>query len=227
MKSIVGAIGLFLAICTVPSVCQPVAELYRRGAINYDTVDLVAAYKQSIGSKEKKNFLFAAQCLWRIELVKYCVDDKKGIEYYGTAALGLLDSAEVYAEDDYMVNVIRCFVCQLLASTNFGNAAQYGPRSGTYFKKIKKAAPTGFYTRLINGTNLLAMPSFVGGDPQKGARELIALHLEFADSTPATLGLVSAYVKISKTVEAKTLLDDVLLKNPKNLWAKKLLRELK
>jgi hypothetical protein len=201
--------------------------LFERGIAAWDSTLLKAALSQSISETPRSDFLFKATCLWRLQILSYVGDDKKGTIHHGKQALDLLDSAARHNEDAYFINARRTYVTQLLAATSFKNGATYGPRTGKYLEELRKLKPQGFETRFIEAVNFLEMPSFVGGDPKKSQDMLAALHDEFPDSSAVTISLARAMIKNKQKEKAQNLLDLALRKNPKDLWAKKVKKEIK
>jgi hypothetical protein len=201
--------------------------LFKQGIAEWDSTLLKAALSRSISITPGSDFLFKATCLWRLQIISYVNDDKKATINHGKQALELLDSAARHNEDPYLINARRTYVTQLLATTSFKNGATYGPRTGKYLDEMRKLKPQGFETRFIEAVNFLEMPSFVGGDPKKSQELLAALHSEFPDSTAVSISLARAMIKNRQKEEAKHLLDLALEKDPKNLWAKKVRKEIK
>ena len=91
---------------------------------------------------------------------------------------------------------------------------------------MKKIRPNGFDVRLIEGINLIEMPSFVGGNPRKAVKLLNELYREYPDSPVVMISLARAKTRSGQQQEAKKLLEKVLAVNPNNLLAKKRLREI-
>jgi hypothetical protein len=201
--------------------------LFERGIAAWDSTLLRKAFAQSVIETPRSDFLFKATCLWRLQIISYVNDDKKATIHHGKQSLDLLDSAARRGEDSYLINVRRTYITQLLAGTSLKNGATYGPRTGKYLDEMRKLKPQGFETRFIQAVNLLEMPSFVGGDPKKSQDMLAALHDEFPDSSAVTISLARAMIKNKQKEKAQNLLDLALRKNPKDLWAKKVKKEIK
>jgi hypothetical protein len=203
------------------------AALFEQGIAAWDSTLLRKAFVQSAIETPRSDFLFKATCLWRLQIISYVNDDKKATIHHGKQALELLDSAAGYNENAYLINARRTYVTQLLAGTSLKNGATYGPRTGKYLDAMRKLKPQGFETRFISAVNLLEMPSFVGGDPKKSQELLLELHQNFPDSAAVTISLARAMIKNKQKEKAQNLLDQVLQKNPKDLWAKKVRKEIK
>ena len=201
--------------------------LFEQGIADWDSVPIKSAFMRSIKENPDRDFLFKATCLWRLQIITYAGDDKKGTIRYGKQALELLDSAERHGEDTYLINARRTYVNQLLASTSLKNGAIYGPRTGKYLEEMRKLKPQGFETRFIEAVNLLEMPSFVGGDPKKSNELLLELREKYPDSAAVAISLARAMIKNKQKEEARKILDQVLQKKPKDLWAKKVKSEIK
>ncbi|MBN2035930.1 MAG: tetratricopeptide repeat protein [Chitinispirillaceae bacterium] len=195
--------------------------LFEKGIAAYDTVLIGRALRSAEAQHPDAEYLFKATCFWRIQIIAFIGDDKKETARYGKQALDLLDKAERNREDRYMIYARRAFVTQLLAGTGLKNGATYGPRTSKLLDEMKKMKPDAFETRFIEAVNLLEMPSFVGGDPKKAAKELALLHKRYPDSAAAAISYARALLKIKKQKEARAVLDAVLNANPKDIWARK------
>jgi len=173
------------------------------------------------------DYLFKATCLWRLQIIAYLSGSKPAMISIGKRALDLLDSAEMKNEDTYRIHARRAYISQLLAGTSLKNGPKYGARTAKYLDKLKKIKPDGFDTRFIDAVNLLEMPSFVGGDPNKAQERLAELNREFPDSSAVAISLARAMIKNRQTEKAAVVIDGVLRKEPKNAWAKKVKTEIK
>jgi len=147
------------------SVSQAAQSLFEKGITSYDTLLLKKAFDQAVDGNGRPDFLFKATCLWRIQIVKFVLADKKGAVLQGKRALVFLDSAENNGADSFAVASIRAFTTQLLAGTSLANGARYGPLTGTHLSTLRKMRPAAYETRLVDAFNKLEAPAFVGGDP--------------------------------------------------------------
>jgi tetratricopeptide (TPR) repeat protein len=195
--------------------------LFEKGIVAYDTVLIRRALRAAGARHPNAEFLFKATCVWRIQIVAFIGDNKKGTVRYGKQALDLLDKAEQKGEDPYLINARRAFVTQLLAGTGLKNGATYGPRTAKLLDALKKIRPDGFETRFIEAVNLLEMPLFAGGNSEKAAKKLALLHKQYPDSSAVAISYARALLRIKKKEEAMAVLDNVLKKNPRDIWAQK------
>jgi tetratricopeptide (TPR) repeat protein len=201
--------------------------LLQKGIESWDSTLLKSALARSCAENPASDYLFKATCLWRLQIIAYLNGDKKGTIHHGKSALDILDTAARKSEDAYLTYARRAYVSQLLAGTSLKNGPIYGARTGKYLDELKKIKPKGFDTRFIDAVNLLEMPSFVGGDPKKAQERLVELHREFPDSSAVAISLARAMIKNKEKEEAQKVLDQVLKKDSKNLWAKKVKNEIK
>jgi tetratricopeptide (TPR) repeat protein len=200
--------------------------LFQKGVKTWDSATLKNALAESEKENPGSDYLFKATCLWRMQIITFLSNDKRGVIRLGQRALDLLDSAIQKKEDDYLVTARRAYVSQLLAGTSLKNGPKYGSRTAKYLDKLKKIKPDGFDTRFIDAVNLLEMPSFVGGDPNKAQERLAELNREFPDSSAIAISLARAMIKNKQTEKAGAVIDEVLRKEPKNAWAKKVKKEI-
>jgi hypothetical protein len=209
------------------AVSDSTTALFHKGIESWDTTLLKSALTRSIAENPTSDYLFKATCLWRLQIIAYLNGDKKGTIHFGKNALDILDSASRKSENAYLTYARRAYVSQLLAGTSLKNGPVYGARTGKYLDELKKIKPGGFDTRFIDAVNQLEMPSFVGGDPKKAQERLTVLYREFSDSSAVAISLARAMIKNRQKEEARGVLDLVLKKDSKNLWAKKVKNEIK
>ena len=124
MIRLIATASFILTAATAADSASDSAEyLLRKGVDEYDSLLLKQAVVLSRQSRPPGKYLFTATCLWRIQIIKYVADDKKGTVLYGTQALATLDSAERNNEDRYFVEARRAYVNQLMAGV--GITARY------------------------------------------------------------------------------------------------------
>jgi len=219
-------IPIIAAVAALSAEVSAPQGLLLRGAASYDSTLLKEAIRIENGNGGEKSRLFLATCTWRLQLIAFATDDKKGVVRYGLQALALLDSAEIEGEDAFSVNVIRAYVNQLISGTGVKNGAVYGPRTAENLAIVKKLRPLSFEARYIESVNLLEMPAFVGGNPGRAARQLEALVRDYPDSSHAAVMFARALARTGKKEEAAELIDKVLKADPANLLAMKALKEI-
>ena len=161
------ALFILTAVAAVDSASDSADYLFRKGANEYDSLLLKKAVVLARHNRLPEKYLFIATCLWRIQIIKYVDDDKKGITFYGKQALTILDSAERNNEERYFVEARRAFVNQPLAGLGIKNGATFSPRITKKLKVMKKIRPNGFEVRLIEAINLLEMPASPPSDTQE------------------------------------------------------------
>lgn len=222
-------IGLLTVIIAngILAASDSTVALFQKGIETWDSVMLKSALAGSEKEHSGSDYLFKATVLWRLQVIAYLAGSKPAMIHYGKQALYLLDSAVMNSEDMYLIFARRAYISQLLAGTSWKNGPIYGSRIAKYLKEMKKIKPDGFETRFIDAVNLLEMPSFVGGDLKKAQERLAELHREFPDSTAVAISLARAMLKNKQKEKAGAVIDEVLRKEPKNAWAKKVKKETK
>jgi tetratricopeptide (TPR) repeat protein len=164
---------------------------------------------------------------WRLTLIAFCNNDKKGTLAAGKKAVEALDRAEEEGADRYITSAHRALTYQLLAGLGgFKNGALYGKLSASALKKVTSEKPDGYFTRLIKAINTSQAPRFAGGNPEKAAELFSSLRKEYPDSTDLTVHLAETYRKLKKYKEARVLLKPVIDQRPSNLLARKTLNDI-
>jgi tetratricopeptide (TPR) repeat protein len=209
------------------AVTDSTMALFEQGIATWDTFLLKSAFTASTREAPHSDFVFKATCYWRLQVISYLNGNKQGMINHGVRALNLLDSAALKGEDQFLVTARRAYVSQLMAGTSLINGPKYGPHTAKYLEEMKKNKPDGFDTRFIEAVNLLEMPSFVGGNPKKAQELLLEVYKDFPDSPAVALRLARAMIKNKRKEEARKVLDQVLRKDPKNLWARKVRGEIR
>lgn len=209
------------------AISESAKALFQKGVETWDSTPLQAALAQADAENPSGDFLFKATVLWRLQVIAYLANDKQAMVRLGKRALALLDSADRSGEDRYILHARRAYVCQLMAVTSIKNGAIYGPQTAKHLDEMKKIRKNGFEVRFIGAVNLLEMPSFVGGDYKKALDSMRVLFREFPDSAEVAINLARALFKNKQKEQASVVIEELLRKEPKNAWARKVREEIK
>ena len=206
--------------------------LYQSGVVTYNSnrlataIDLITS-SSTDDATTPEALLIAGLASWRLTLIAFCNNDKKETLTAGKKAITALNKAEAAGAGRYLTAAHRALTYQLLAGLGgFKNGALYGPKSAKELNITASEKKEGYFTRLIDAINTSQAPKFAGGSPEKAADMLITLQKKYPDSTDLTIHLAETYRKLKKFDEARKLLQPVISNQPKNLFARKVLREL-
>ncbi|MBD3286170.1 tetratricopeptide repeat protein [candidate division WOR-3 bacterium] len=97
---------------------------------------------------------------------------------------------------------------------------------GTGMNKLKKLDSNHFYTRFVDGIWKLRAPVMFGGDRKEALEIFTSLHKSYPADEDVSLNLAVAYIENDDESKAISIVNSVLNRNPNNLWAAKLAREL-
>jgi hypothetical protein len=203
---------------------------YLRGVADWDSSQVRRAMTSlDICSQSERGYetgFLQSQCWLRLQLIAYALHQKKAVESYGKSALRILKELDRHPADTFAITVVRCFVCQLLATTGIANGARYGSQVGLLLDRLKEIRPTAYYTRLIDAVMIANRPVLVGGNPKTGRDLLQGIARDYPDSLEAKTQLATAYSLLRDYAAARRELDAVLAANPHHLLARSLRDEI-
>ena len=203
---------------------------YLRGVADWDSSQIRLAMKSldvcGQSEREYETGFLQSQCWLRLQLIAYALHQKKAVESCGKSALKTIKDLDRHPADTFAITVVRCFVCQLLATTGITNGARYGSQVGPLLDRLKEMRPTAYYTRLIDAVMIANMPVLVGGNPKKGRDLLLGIAREYPDSLEIKTQLATAYSLLHDYTAAERELDAVLAANPRHLQARVLREEI-
>ncbi len=226
-------IGIFLIVgAGTAAIVDSLWQQYQDAVETWDRTEFFAVLERADSVLTRKTetphelLHLKARVYWRLQLFTFVEEDPKKRLTYGDKALTALQKARKLSGNPRLGAVTQARVYQMMASTGWQNGAMYGPKTQNVIESLKETDPDSYFARLLESTNLLAMPSFVGGDPKQARETLKNMISEYPDSLELRVQYGLALNKTGKKDSAKVVLQRILEENPAHRLARYYLSEM-
>ncbi len=198
---------------------------YHDGVKNWDvdkfavTISFLEGCSDSVEYRAASELRFLSY--WRQTLHAFIMSDKKGIKQNAHLAEKAVSSFDKKFGRTELSTTVKALSYQMLSSVSVASAIRNGPKAAELEKNLEKWYGNSYWTRLIKSINKLQAPAFAGGNIDSATTLLKSMYLDFPDSSTVIIHLAVALYRNKQKKEADKLLEELLKREPLNLWALK------
>ncbi|KMQ50370.1 hypothetical protein CHISP_2733 [Chitinispirillum alkaliphilum] len=217
---------LVLLITVFGLEAQSVQQLYSIAAENYDRSALYDLIEVLESDNTIGGVMLKAKSYWRLQFIAYSEESRKEVNKYGKKALQYLEKAREAGKESLSVMRYEVFIMQKLADGGIFAGTVWGPRIISVSSQLERHIPQDYATRFSRAITLVGAPPLFGGNREAGVDTLSSLIKQYPDSVDLKVQRANGYRKMGNMTAALTDIENVLERQPNNLLALRIKREL-
>lgn len=155
-----------------------------------------------------------------LQVLEWLKGEKKESVKLGKLAEKRIEQVRSEGFEDVQILYELSKVYGHLAQKSIGYGIKYGPKVKDVHDAMLKADKDAVLTRILEISNLLGMPKFVGGDPEKALELAEALAAEYPDNTEVLYLLAMCYKKLELNEKVKEIGERIVAADPDHIRAR-------